>query len=79
MPSCKTTYRCPARGVVRGLHFQNPRAQAKLVSVLQGEVYDVAVDIRVGSPTFGKWVGCTSRERTSASCTFREGSLTGSA
>jgi dTDP-4-dehydrorhamnose 3,5-epimerase len=46
-----------ARGVVRGLHFQNPRAQAKLVTVLQGEVYDVAVDIRVGSPTFGKWVG----------------------
>ena len=37
--------------------FQNPHAQAKLVTVLQGEVYDVAVDIRVGSPTFGKFVG----------------------
>jgi dTDP-4-dehydrorhamnose 3,5-epimerase len=46
-----------AHGVLRGLHFQNPHAQAKLVSVLQGEVYDVAVDIRVGSPTFGKFVG----------------------
>jgi dTDP-4-dehydrorhamnose 3,5-epimerase len=46
-----------ARGVLRGLHFQNPHAQAKLVTVLQGEVYDVAVDIRVGSPTFGKFVG----------------------
>jgi len=43
------------RGVLRGLHFQNPNAQGKLVSVLQGEVYDVAVDIRYGSPTFGRW------------------------
>lgn len=46
-----------ARGVLRGLHFQNPRAQGKLVSVMQGEVFDVAVDIRKGSPHFGKWVG----------------------
>jgi dTDP-4-dehydrorhamnose 3,5-epimerase len=46
-----------ARGVLRGLHFQEPEAQGKLVSVLQGEVYDVAVDIRVGSPRFGSWVG----------------------
>jgi dTDP-4-dehydrorhamnose 3,5-epimerase len=45
------------QGVLRGLHFQNPGAQGKLVSVLQGEVFDVAVDIRLGSPTFGKWVG----------------------
>lgn len=48
-----------ARGVLRGLHFQNPRSQGKLVSVLQGEVFDVAVDIRVGSPTFGGWTGST--------------------
>jgi dTDP-4-dehydrorhamnose 3,5-epimerase len=47
------------RGVLRGLHFQNPNAQGKLVYVLQGEVFDVAVDIRVGSPTFGLWVGVT--------------------
>ncbi len=46
-------------GVLRGLHFQNPQAQGKLVSVLQGEVFDVAVDIRVGSPTFGEWTGTT--------------------
>jgi dTDP-4-dehydrorhamnose 3,5-epimerase len=50
------------RGVLRGLHFQNPHAQGKLVYVLQGEVFDVAVDIRLGSPTFGQWVA----ERLSA-------------
>lgn len=43
------------RGVLRGLHYQQPNAQGKLVSVLQGEVLDVAVDIRQGSPTFGQW------------------------
>lgn len=47
------------QGVLRGLHFQNPNAQGKLVYVLQGEVFDVAVDIRAGSPTFGQWVGVT--------------------
>ena len=45
------------RGVLRGLHYQQPHAQGKLVSVVQGEVFDVAVDIRHGSPTFGQWVG----------------------
>jgi dTDP-4-dehydrorhamnose 3,5-epimerase len=45
------------RGVLRGLHYQNPSAQGKLVSVLQGEVFDVAVDLRRGSPTFARWVG----------------------
>lgn len=44
-----------ARGVLRGLHYQWPNPQGKLVSVLEGEVYDVGVDIRVGSPTFGHW------------------------
>ena len=46
-----------ARGVLRGLHYQWPNPQGKLVSVLEGEVYDVAVDIRHGSPTFGQSVG----------------------
>jgi dTDP-4-dehydrorhamnose 3,5-epimerase len=45
-----------ARGVLRGLHFQNPRPQGKLVSVLQGRVLDVAVDVRRGSPTFAQHV-----------------------
>lgn len=45
------------RGVLRGLHLQNPVAQAKLVRVPLGRVFDVAVDLRLGSPTFGRWVG----------------------
>ena len=46
-----------ARNVLRGLHYQLQQAQGKLVRVVQGEVWDVAVDIRRSSPTFGKWVG----------------------
>lgn len=45
------------KGVLRGLHFQHPNGQGKLVRVSRGEVYDVAVDVRVGSPTFGRWHG----------------------
>jgi dTDP-4-dehydrorhamnose 3,5-epimerase len=45
------------RGTLRGLHYQEPHAQGKLVMVLEGAVYDVVVDIRRGSPTFGKWQG----------------------
>lgn len=46
-----------ARGVLRGLHYQLEHAQGKLVRVVQGAVFDVAVDIRKSSPTFGRWVG----------------------
>lgn len=52
-------YSCSARGTVRGLHFQRRYCQDKLVQVLSGAVYDVAVDLREGSETFGKWEGFT--------------------
>lgn len=45
------------RGTLRGLHYQKPNAQGKLISVLEGEVFDVALDIRQGSPTFKQWMG----------------------
>jgi len=51
-----------ARGILRGLHYQVGQPQGKLVRVVAGEVYDVAVDLRRSSPTFGRWVG----ERLSA-------------
>ena len=51
------------RGTLRGLHYQFPHAQAKLVQVITGEIFDVAVDIRRGSPTFGKWTGVYLSEK----------------
>ena len=46
-----------SRGILRGMHLQEPHAQGKLVRCVFGAVFDVAIDVRVGSPTFGKWVG----------------------
>src|SRR5215471_3310018 len=45
------------KGTLRGLHFQEPHAQGKLVQAIRGAIFDVAVDIRRGSPTFGRWFG----------------------
>lgn len=49
------------RGVLRGLHFQRTFTQGKIVRAVEGEVFDVAVDLRQGSPTFGRWAGVTLR------------------
>ena len=57
LPFVQDNHSRSARGVLRGLHFQKTKPQGKLVRVVSGEVYDVAVDIRKGSGTFGEWEG----------------------
>ena len=57
LPFVQDNHSRSARGVLRGLHFQKTKPQGKLVRVVRGEVYDVAVDIRKGSATFGQWEG----------------------
>ncbi len=62
------------KGVLRGLHYQkNPKAQAKLVTAIRGEIFDVAVDIRKDSPTYGKWVGEILSEQNHKSLYVPEG------
>lgn len=60
-------------GVLRGLHYQSPSWQGKLVRVVQGEIYDVAVDIRANSPTFGQWVGYYLDDKTKQQLYVPEG------
>ena len=61
------------RGVLRGLHFQKQYPQGKLVRVIRGEVFDVAVDLREGSPTFGKWHGIILSEENKKQFYIAEG------
>lgn len=56
-PFVQDNFSKSVRGTIRGLHYQLKHAQGKLVTVVEGTVFDVAVDIRTGSPTFGRWVG----------------------
>jgi len=56
-PFVQDNHSCSTRGVLRGIHFQKTRPQGKLISVSLGKVFDVAVDLRPDSPTFGKWYG----------------------
>ena len=62
LPFVQDNHSRSARGVLRGLHFQKTKPQGKLVRVVRGEVYDVALDIRKGSATFGEWEGVTLSE-----------------
>ena len=61
------------RGTLRGLHYQHPHEQDKLVQAVKGEVFDVAVDIRLGSPTFGQWVGTRISEENRRQLYIPEG------
>jgi len=62
LPFVQDNHSRSARGVLRGLHYQEPNAQGKLVRCTRGALFDVAVDIRKGSPTFGRWVGAELSE-----------------
>lgn len=65
------------RGVLRGMHYQLGRPQAKLVQVIRGEVFDVAVDIRKGSPNFGQWVGYRLSDKNQRQLYIPEGFVHG--
>jgi dTDP-4-dehydrorhamnose 3,5-epimerase len=66
-----------ARGVLRGLHYQRNHPQGKLVCAVRGEIFDVAVDVRRGSPAFGKWVGRVLSDQNHAQLYVPEGCVHG--
>jgi dTDP-4-dehydrorhamnose 3,5-epimerase len=61
------------RDVLRGLHWQHPNGQAKLITAISGEIYDVAVDLRRGSPSFGQWEGVVLSDRNNRQFWLPEG------
>jgi dTDP-4-dehydrorhamnose 3,5-epimerase len=61
------------QGTLRGIHYQYPQQQAKLIQVLQGEIFDIAVDIRQGSPFFGQWTGFILSEKNKRQIFIPEG------
>ncbi len=61
------------QGVLRGLHFQEPATQGKLIQVITGEIFDVAVDVRKGSPFFGQWLGINLSDQVGAMLWIPEG------
>lgn len=61
-----------SKGVLRGLHFQYTQPQGKLVRVIKGEVFDVGVDLRKNSPTYGKWVGEILSEENKSNYSFQK-------
>jgi dTDP-4-dehydrorhamnose 3,5-epimerase len=63
-----------SRGVLRGLHYQIKHSQGKLVRVVAGEVFDVAVDMRKDSPQFGQWTGCHLTAETPNKCGYHQAS-----
>lgn len=64
LPFVQDNHSRSSKGVLRGLHFQKSKPQGKLVRVVRGEVFDVAVDIRKGSPTYGQWAGVLLNEES---------------
>jgi len=73
-PFVQDNHSCSSKGVLRGLHYQlPPHPQGKLVRVVRGAAYDVAVDIRRGSPTFGRWVGVELTEHNHRQLWIPEG------
>ena len=69
-PFVQDNYSQSLRGTLRGLHYQEPHAQGKIVMVTEGAVYDVVVDIRKGSPSFGRWYGAdlSAENRSNSMC-----------